>query len=103
MATKDVQGQNVTGQLFCFKWLKTENLRERVLAAHRRAQSSPASGPLNVSEKREAQTRGAPFCFYKEIQSAHIASKNLPKLVSTCVSTYRSLLHIVLSGLHLLK
>ena len=33
MATKDVQGQNVTGKLFCFKWLKTESLPEKALAA----------------------------------------------------------------------
>lgn len=41
MATKYIQGQNVTGKLFCLKWFKTVNLNEKILVAQRKAPSGP--------------------------------------------------------------
>lgn len=59
------------GTVFCFQWLRTENLKGKIRAASGKVQS----GPKLLSEERETQTQGTLFFLYEKIQSGHIVRK----------------------------
>lgn len=105
MATKDIQGQKVTGKRFCFKWLRTENVHEKALATQRRAQRSlqlQVHAPLQRKEKHRLGHTHHPF-FMRRFGLLTSAGKSAQTSFYVFFHLQVSELHIVLSGLHLLK
>ena len=104
MATKHIQGQKVTGKRFCFKWLGTENVHEKVLAAERRAQGS---GQLQVHaprQRKEKQTQAHTSSFFmRRLGLLTSAGKSAQIGFYVFFHLQVSELHIVLKGLRLLK
>lgn len=80
MATKDIQGQNVMGKLFCFKWLKTGNLNENIPAVYkgrlRVAQNLQVHSSFQRKEKHRHEAHH--FFFMRKFSLVTVSGKICP-------------------------